>query len=331
MLSPTIPRQVARARWATRTSPTRNSSRRRLGGRSQKTRDTRAGAEYRRPEDPTCRRPATTRRSRTGRRARSRRAWARRGGTCLKLTRSDAGPYRFPPGRPVLRPTYQCIAIQSLERGLAAVRSSRPRPRPRPLPGRIQGTWRRRTGALEGVASSVRATACAATVHRPQAVVRGRRRAHVPAGLAEDRADRRGGARGDVRRAKLYYLRDRVGKRARVRERRYTGPEERVEAASSPTRTPSSQERRAAPPTRRSTARVRRPRRSSTPAVPRTRRPRSRRRPREAEAPAKEAADVTEIRREPASTRARCRRGRGRGTGRPGRRRQGVSTSTKKK
>src|SRR5919112_626654 len=36
-------------------------------------------------------------------------------------------------------------------------------------------------------------------------------------------------ARGDVRRAKLYYLRDRVGKRARVRERRYTGPEEQVE------------------------------------------------------------------------------------------------------
>jgi large subunit ribosomal protein L19 len=36
-------------------------------------------------------------------------------------------------------------------------------------------------------------------------------------------------ARGDVRRAKLYYLRDRVGKRARVRERRYSGPEEIVE------------------------------------------------------------------------------------------------------
>jgi large subunit ribosomal protein L19 len=36
-------------------------------------------------------------------------------------------------------------------------------------------------------------------------------------------------ARGDVRRAKLYYLRDRVGKRARVKERRYTGPEETVE------------------------------------------------------------------------------------------------------
>jgi len=37
-------------------------------------------------------------------------------------------------------------------------------------------------------------------------------------------------ARGDVRRAKLYYLRDRVGKAARVRERRYVGPEEVVEA-----------------------------------------------------------------------------------------------------
>jgi large subunit ribosomal protein L19 len=35
-------------------------------------------------------------------------------------------------------------------------------------------------------------------------------------------------ARGDVRRAKLYYLRERVGKRARVRERRYTGPEQAV-------------------------------------------------------------------------------------------------------
>jgi large subunit ribosomal protein L19 len=36
-------------------------------------------------------------------------------------------------------------------------------------------------------------------------------------------------ARGDVRRAKLYYLRGRVGKRARVRERRYVGPEEIVQ------------------------------------------------------------------------------------------------------
>jgi large subunit ribosomal protein L19 len=33
-------------------------------------------------------------------------------------------------------------------------------------------------------------------------------------------------ARGDVRRAKLYYLRDRVGRSARVRERRFSGQEE---------------------------------------------------------------------------------------------------------
>lgn len=36
-------------------------------------------------------------------------------------------------------------------------------------------------------------------------------------------------ARGDVRRAKLYYLRKRVGKRARVRERSFAGAEEVVE------------------------------------------------------------------------------------------------------
>jgi large subunit ribosomal protein L19 len=36
-------------------------------------------------------------------------------------------------------------------------------------------------------------------------------------------------ARGDVRRAKLYYLRERVGRASRVRERRWTGTEEVVE------------------------------------------------------------------------------------------------------
>jgi large subunit ribosomal protein L19 len=38
-------------------------------------------------------------------------------------------------------------------------------------------------------------------------------------------------SRGDVRRAKLYYLRGRIGKRARVRERQYTGQVEEVLAA----------------------------------------------------------------------------------------------------
>jgi large subunit ribosomal protein L19 len=36
-------------------------------------------------------------------------------------------------------------------------------------------------------------------------------------------------ARGDVRRAKLYYLRERVGRASRVRERRWTGAEELIE------------------------------------------------------------------------------------------------------
>jgi len=41
-------------------------------------------------------------------------------------------------------------------------------------------------------------------------------------------------ARGDVRRAKLYYLRDRVGRGARVRERRWTGEAAVVEAGAMP-------------------------------------------------------------------------------------------------
>ena len=41
-------------------------------------------------------------------------------------------------------------------------------------------------------------------------------------------------SRGDVRRAKLYYLRGRVGRRARVRERQFSGPAGRQAAASAP-------------------------------------------------------------------------------------------------
>jgi len=40
-------------------------------------------------------------------------------------------------------------------------------------------------------------------------------------------------ARGDVRRAKLYYLRDRIGRSARVRERRF-GPEDELEGVMPP-------------------------------------------------------------------------------------------------
>jgi large subunit ribosomal protein L19 len=41
-------------------------------------------------------------------------------------------------------------------------------------------------------------------------------------------------ARGDVRRAKLYYLRERVGRRARVRERRWTGEPETTQPGAMP-------------------------------------------------------------------------------------------------
>ncbi len=55
-------------------------------------------------------------------------------------------------------------------------------------------------------------------------------------------------ARGDVRRAKLYYLRDRVGKAARVRERRYVRPEPAA-PASSPIVSPQAAEAAATAPT----------------------------------------------------------------------------------
>ena len=51
-------------------------------------------------------------------------------------------------------------------------------------------------------------------------------------------------ARGDVRRAKLYYLRDRVGRGARVRERRWTGAEEAYEAGAMPPETRRARARR---------------------------------------------------------------------------------------
>ena len=91
-------------------------------------------------------------------------------------------------------------------------------------------------------------------------------------------------ARGDVRRAKLYYLRDRVGKRARVRERRYTGPEETVEPGL--LHEPDGGDRRRRPDRRGDAAREARPRRRRgrrrprPPAAPAALRPRSSPRPR---------------------------------------------------
>lgn len=57
-------------------------------------------------------------------------------------------------------------------------------------------------------------------------------------------------ARGDVRRAKLYYLRGRVGKRARVRERRNVPPEQLVERGlvNAPAEAPDAEAQEAAMP-----------------------------------------------------------------------------------
>ena len=82
----------------------------------------------------------------------------------------------------------------------------------------IEGT-RERIQVFEGIVIKRQGAGVPRDVHRPQELVRRRRRADVPAALAEDRQDR-GQAIGDVNRAKLYYLRGKVGKKARVRELR---------------------------------------------------------------------------------------------------------------
>ena len=94
----------------------------------------------------------------------------------------------------------------------------RRRPRSRPLPG-DRGHPHPHPG-LRGRRHQAPGQRRPRDVHRPQAVVRRRRRADVPAAFAEDR-EARGRRPRRRRRAKLYYLRDRVGKAARVAERRW--------------------------------------------------------------------------------------------------------------
>ena len=60
----------------------------------------------------------------------------------------------------------------------------------------------------------------AGDLHGPQDQLPGGRRAHLPGALADRRQARVVLKRGDVRRAKLYYLRDRSGKAAKIREKR---------------------------------------------------------------------------------------------------------------
>ena len=101
------------------------------------------------------------------------------------------------------------------------------RPRPRPLPGH-RGHAPPDPG-VRGRGDQAPGRGRARDLHGPQAVLRRRRRAHVPRALAQDREDRgRGAGRCPAREA---VLPARPGRQARrVRERRYTGPEQAVEA-----------------------------------------------------------------------------------------------------
>ncbi len=106
----------------------------------------------------------------------------------------------------------------------------RGRPRQGPLPGH-RGHAAPHPG-LRGRRHQAPGPRRARDVHGAQAVLRRRRRAHVPRALPKIEKIEVS-ARGDVRRAKLYYLRDRVGKRARVRERRTPAPSRRSRPACS--------------------------------------------------------------------------------------------------
>ena len=58
-------------------------------------------------------------------------------------------------------------------------------------------------------------------VHRSQDQLLHRRGAHLPRALPEDSSASRSCVRASVRRAKLYYLRKKVGKAAKIKEKAY--------------------------------------------------------------------------------------------------------------
>jgi large subunit ribosomal protein L19 len=90
----------------------------------------------------------------------------------------------------------------------------------------VEGT-RRRTQVFEGVAIKRQGSGARETFTvRKQSFGVGVERTFPLHSPKIERIEVAG--RGDVRRAKLYYLRDRVGRGARVRERRFTGHEEEV-------------------------------------------------------------------------------------------------------
>jgi large subunit ribosomal protein L19 len=119
--------------------------------------------------------------------------------------------------------------IDSLERAqLRRIPSFRPGDRVRVHFQVVEGT-RRRTQVFEGVVIKRQGHGARETFTvRKQSFGVGVERTFPVHSPKIDRIEV--AARGDVRRAKLYYLRGRVGKRARVRELRGRGPEEVVES-----------------------------------------------------------------------------------------------------
>src|SRR3954470_13341352 len=205
--SPTPCCASCRAPWATRSRRWRSRSRRR----------SRAG-----PSIPTTRGRRRTADGRSRRR-------------CSPVTTSGSasgGARRVVPARTATRPL-PCFpgmsgVIDSLERSqLRRVPRFAPGDRVRVHFQVIEGT-RRRTQVFEGVVLKRQGNGVRETFTvRKQSFGVGVERTFPVHSPKIERIEV--AARGDVRRAKLYYLRERVGKRARVRERRYTGPEERVE------------------------------------------------------------------------------------------------------
>jgi large subunit ribosomal protein L19 len=91
----------------------------------------------------------------------------------------------------------------------------------------VEGT-RRRTQVFEGIVIKRKGTAASETFTvRKQSFGVGVERTFPVHSPKIERIEV--AARGDVRRAKLYYLRERVGRAQRVRERRWSGAEEIVE------------------------------------------------------------------------------------------------------
>ena len=173
----------------------------------------------------TCCSPATTRRSAPGAGRAAASVGRRR--AAVRYPDPSRGPLSHPSRPRPLLP--MSTVIESLERlQLRRVPQFQPGDRVRVHFQVIEGS-RRRTQVFEGVVIKRQGHGVRETFTvRKQSFGVGVERTfplHSPKIEQIDVA-----ARGDVRRAKLYYLRDRVGKRARVRERRYTGPEERVEA-----------------------------------------------------------------------------------------------------